>query len=169
MRVRHFLVSVVVLPAVVVLSGCAGCDGSGDVAVTGSGSPSSATDAEALRYAVTASVVSSSGSLGALQYEIRYLGGDGVFVGAAGAVECESAAQAQLASFNNAGDGFLKAALVDLKGFATPSPISVCQFATPGSLSAGDFSISIVDASPPGLEDLDTFPAMEITSVARVP
>jgi hypothetical protein len=127
------------------------------------------TDPNGVQYAVTASVISDSGILGALQFDVTYLGDSGGFVGAGGSVACTLEVDVALSSFNDRGHGRLSAALVDLQGFSTPTPVATCLFKTPDDVAAEDFEVTATDASGPDLQSTGELPEMAITRLAPSP
>ena len=126
-------------------------------------------DAQAVRYAIQVAVTSDSGTLGALQFDITHLGASGGFVGAGGSVDCAADVAAGLTSFNDRGAGRLSAAFVDLNGFSTPTAVATCRFKTREQLARGSFQVTTIDASPPGLGQVDIRPTMEVVDVYQVP
>jgi hypothetical protein len=127
------------------------------------------TNPSGVQYAVTASVISDSGILGALQFDVNYLGESGGFVGAGGSVACTPDVDVALTSFNDRGNGRLSAAFVDLEGFATPTPIATCLFRTTDDVAAEDFEVTVTDASGTDLQSTGELPEMAITSVVESP
>jgi hypothetical protein len=117
------------------------------------------------RYRVTFSVVSDDGLLGALQFDVEYLGSSGTFVGAGGSVSCVPRVSVHIASFNDRGDGRLSAALVDIDGFPTPAAIADCYFVTDDDIDVGSFAITTIDAAGVGDAPLTMLPVMEVTAL----
>jgi hypothetical protein len=106
------------------------------------------TDRSARSFAVTVGVNNAAGRLGALQFDISFRGsGRGGFAGAAGSARCQTEIPAALATFNDKGNGTLSGALVDLDGIETPGAVATCTFKSRENVSAGDFSIRVVDAA----------------------
>jgi hypothetical protein len=117
----------------------------------------------ALPYAVTVSVTTTSGSLGALQFDVIHLGDSGNFVGKADSVDCSPQVEAALATGNNRRAGRLVFALVDVGGFETPSPIVTCTFKTRESLDPNSFDVYVVTAT-----DTNGVPVMTDMTVSSV-
>ncbi|MFQ5477396.1 MAG: hypothetical protein ACE5E4_02135 [Candidatus Binatia bacterium] len=137
-----------------------------------SGPPSSSTapkassdhKAQTRTYAVTVGVSSDSGSVAALQFDIKYKG-EGGFVGDAGDVECESAFEGSLATFNNKGDGLVSGAIIDLAGFSTPTEVATCSFRTKEDPSKDSFEVTAVDSSDADSTKIEPAPVMVATAV----
>ncbi|MEE8312327.1 MAG: hypothetical protein V3R77_08720, partial [Candidatus Binatia bacterium] len=131
-------------------------------------------DAARIRdYAVTFSVTSDSGSLAALQFDVRYLDGNGGWVGAAGSVVCSTLIDVALATYNDRGAGRLSAAIIDLEGFDTPNAMSTCVLRAADAPTAQSFAIIVLDATTPdstgpGVGRPDPFPIMQVTSITVV-
>jgi hypothetical protein len=127
-------------------------------------------DVAAVAYAVTVGVTNDVGLLGAIQFDIAYGGDSGGFAGAAGSARCFSEVAAALSSFNDKGSGVLSGALIDLDGIPTPGPIATCTFRSRDSVRPTDFSVTVVDASPPATDmPLPEFPVMAVTALERAP
>jgi hypothetical protein len=121
-------------------------------------------------YAVTFSVTSDSGSLAALQFDARYLDGNGGWSGSAGSVACANLVDVALSTYNVRGGGLLSAAIVDLEGFDTPTPVSTCVLRAAEEPTAESFDVTVIDASTPDAAGPyrgipDPFPIMEVTSI----
>ncbi|HYB97933.1 MAG TPA: hypothetical protein VEC57_02255 [Candidatus Limnocylindrales bacterium] len=137
-----------------------GCgDGSG-----GSFDDSDGDDQGAPAYEVTASVVDAVGLVGALQFEIRYLGESGGWAGRGASVICE-ALTAGLAATNYPGARSVKVGLVSLDGIPTPSAVVRCVFRSRDVLDEDSFEVEVADASDVETMPLEEFPAMEVTLV----
>ena len=111
------------------------------------------TDRSATAYVVTIGVTS-QGKLGALQFNLQHHGTSGGFAGAGASARCQNtgAAASALASFNDVGNGVLRAGFIDLNGFDTPGAVATCTFKSRDSVTASDFSIEVVDATDPELK-----------------
>ena len=124
------------------------------------------TDPKAIAYELTISVKNAIGDLGALQFNLVHQGQGGGFAGAHGTARCRPMVPTALASFNDMGNGTLKAGLIDTKGFATPGPIVSCTFKSRESVSSGDFAVEVVDATDPELNKKD--PQLAVTDIERL-
>jgi len=123
-------------------------------------------------YAVTFSVTSDSGSLAALHFDVRYLDGNGGWAGSAGNIPgnvvCSTLVDVALATYNDRGNGFLSAAIIDLEGFDTPNPMSTCILRAADPPTAQSFAITVIDASTPDGGNPTPFPFMQVTSITVV-
>jgi hypothetical protein len=121
------------------------------------------TDRAAVAYSVTVGVTNHPGVLGALQFDIIFRGDAGGFAGAAGSAKCFSEIPAALSTFNDKGKGTLSGALIDLEGIQTPGAIATCTFKSRSAVGPSDFSVTVVDASPPDTgKSLPEFPQMAV-------
>ena len=128
-------------------------------------------DARAVAYAVSIGVTTSSGALGALQFDIRQVGATGGWLGAGAGAVCTPDVPVALAQFNDRGGRWLSAAMVDMSGITTPGPVVTCTFKSREPVSAGNFSVQVIDAS--GLDADPTakpepFPVMAVTNVSAL-
>lgn len=112
-------------------------------------------DASATEYGVRFDLASSSGPIGALQFDVDYHGGSGGWLGAGGGADCRWLLQAALHACNDKRGGSLTCALVDTNGFSGPSALMECSFKSRNSVAAGDFAVRVTDASDPGLNPTD--------------
>jgi hypothetical protein len=112
-------------------------------------------DARATEYGIRFDLAAASGPVGALQVEIDYNGGGGGWLGAGGTVACRWMVSASLHACNDNRGGNLKCAVVDTTGFAAPTALMECSFKSRNAVSAGDFSVNVVDASGPDLAPVD--------------
>jgi len=101
----------------------------------------------ALVYDLTASVISDSGRLGALQFDINPRSIAGRWVGSAGTVNCSFNVAVGLSVCNDKGGGLLSCALVDLSGFDTSGSIVTCQLAASTQPSPDDFLVVVQDTA----------------------
>jgi len=151
------LVAACVAAIVVMASACKGGGGGEQGEAVGA----------AVNYDVTIAVTSDSGMLGALQFDVDYVGSSGSWVTKDGAVACKAAEDVALSSFNDRGKGRVSAAMVDLEGFSTPGAVATCSLACSKPPTAADFRVTAVDASNPSLEPAAPFPAMAVTTIAE--
>lgn len=124
-------------------------------------------DPTAITYDVQVGVTSGAGLLAALQFDVRFTG-EGGWQGSAGGVVCSTHPQVALATYNDVGRGWLRAAMIDITGFDAVGPISTCRFQSNDTVTAGDFSVSVIDASTPdtgGDSTPDPFPQMGVTDI----
>ena len=130
----------------------------------GSANEETDTDRTAHTYAVTVGVTTESGNLGALQFDVRYTGSSGGWLGAGGSAVCTADIQVALATFNDRGGSWLSAAMVDLTGFDTPGPVATCTFKSRETVNPGNFSVQVIDASGADVNapKPDPFPQMSV-------
>jgi hypothetical protein len=157
------------------LSGCNG-GGSGESAkvVTNTETPTSgaapAAKAQAGaatgsdKYSVTVGISSSSGKVGAVQFNVKTTSSGG-FVGQRDKVACSNVSGAAMLACNNKGEPGLSCAAIDPEGIATPVGLVRCDFLVDGSLAASDFSVEVVDASNPAMEAVEV--EISVTEVAK--
>jgi hypothetical protein len=124
------------------------------------------TDPKAIAYELTVSVKNAIGNLGALQFNIVHQGQGGGFAGARGTARCRSMVPSALASFNDVGNGTLRAGIIDVSGFATPGAVVSCTFKSRETVSSGDFGVEVIDATDPELKHRD--PQLAVTDIARL-
>lgn len=115
--------------------------------------------------------VTTSASLGSLQYDVDYAAADGYFAGSASNVDCTPLV-GSLTGINDCDTPTgcstrpfrtLRAALVSTTPIATPASVTRCTFKTTGSTpTADDFDITVTDASEPDLDPVT------VTMVAQV-
>ncbi|MBI5506878.1 MAG: hypothetical protein HY899_18990 [Deltaproteobacteria bacterium] len=118
------------------------------------------------QYDVTVSVIGTTASLGALQFEVSHTGSSGGWVGHQGDVECEALVDALRAS-NYVGGRTVRVGLVSIQGMPTPGAMVRCSFRTPEYLSTSSFAIQVVDASDIDSGPIDPLPTMRVSSVVR--
>ena len=121
-------------------------------------------DPTAVSYTVTVGVTSGGGLLSALQFDVRY-NGDGDWLGGAGSVVCSTHPQVALATYNNRGNGWYSAAMIDLTGFDAVGPITTCKISSRDPVDASSFSVTVIDAATPEAGPPDPFPQMAITDI----
>ncbi len=121
-------------------------------------------DPTSVSYTVTVGVTSGGGLLSALQFDVRY-NGDGDWLGGAGSVVCSTHPQVALATYNNRGNGWYSAAMIDLTGFEAIGPITTCKISSRDPVDASSFSVSVIDAATPEAGPPDPFPQMAITDI----
>jgi hypothetical protein len=120
-------------------------------------------------YEITLAVTTSGVALGALQFEVRHLGGSGGFVGQGSSVECNGSISGALATFNNVGNGKLKGAIIDVDGFPIPTEVATCSFHTSEDLFPGSFDMIVMEATNADFGGtLDPFPAMAVVDVREL-
>jgi cysteine-rich repeat protein len=117
--------------------------------------------------------IASTVEIGALQFEIDYSATGGEFVGAAGAVKCETLApnvdddgevdpdSMGFASFNDIEEiGQLNVAMVSIPGFSGPMDLFRCAFVLPEEREGIRLAIRPVDASDVDLAPIVPFPML---------
>jgi hypothetical protein len=108
-------------------------------------------------------------SYGALQFNVDYSSAAGGFAGAADSVDCTSplSTSGAIVTFNDdEAASTLRTGIISLSGFNGPATVASCTFdSTGGAPVAGDFAISTVDASDPGLSPISPLPTIQISSI----
>jgi len=153
-----FLSGATLLKYSVLLSamGCAACaattTSSGSSARSGAATTSSAlatravaTKAVAGPATITFGVTSRSGRLGAVQFDARAAGIS--WAGAGKSVACRNISGAAMHACNDKGGGLLTCAVIDPKGFGSPTNLVSCDLESAGGVDASAFSIKVIDAS----------------------
>ncbi len=109
--------------------------------------------------------VTTSESLGALQYEVNYAAANGEFVGEGFAVSCLSLVTAAAATFSDNDLGrVLGTAIIREAAFVGPVDVARCSFATNDqTISAAKFGTTLIDATTPDF--LPVTPTVAITSI----
>ena len=132
-------------------------------------STSSTTPGDLSTFWVSLGVTNDVGRLGALQFDARYLGDTGGWVGAAGWVLCETRVPNALATFNNKGGGLLSGAMINLDGLPTPGVMARCTFRTDEDLSPGSFEVDVVDSANIEGYPPKTQPVMAVIGIEPAP
>jgi len=112
-------------------------------------------DARATEYGVRFDLGPTQGPLGALQFDVKYHGGSGGWLGAGGGAACTWLVSAAIHACNDKRGGDLTCAIVDTSGISGPAGLMECSFKSRNSVAASDFSANVTDASTPGLEPAD--------------
>ena len=112
-----------------------------------------------LQFAIT-----SSGRLGAVQFEVVHLGGSGGFVGRGDKIDCTGLVDAIVAA-NFAGERVAQMGLINIQGIETPANILRCGFRSRENLSANSFQINVVDASDTNSETLEPLPTVVLSAI----
>lgn len=105
---------------------------------------------------------------GALQFEVDYSATGGGFTGSGASVECSSplSAGGAFVSFNDVeASSQLNFAAVAIAGFTGPTTVANCEFDGPAAPAAGDFTITVVDASAPDLSPIVPLPTVSVSAV----
>ena len=126
---------------------------------------SSTTPSNVPSFEVYLGVTNNVGRLGALQFDVRFLGDTGGWVGAAGWVRCETTVEAALATFNDKGQGVLSGAMIDLNGLPTPGNMARCTFRAGEEMSPNSFEVDVVDSATTEGVPPATAPSMAVTRV----
>lgn len=109
-------------------------------------------DTRATEYGVRFELASTSVPLGALQFDVKYHGGSGGWLGAGGGAACTWLVSAAIHACNDKRGGDLTCALVDTNGISGPTALMECTFKSRNSVDTGSFSVNVTDASSPSLE-----------------
>ena len=112
-------------------------------------------DARATEYGVRFDVAETNGPLGALQFDVKYHGGSGGWLGAGGGAACTWLVAAAIHACNDKRGGDLTCAVVDTTGITGPVALMECSFKSRNSVATGDFSVNVTDASTPDLQPTD--------------
>lgn len=112
-------------------------------------------DARATEYGVRFDLGPTQGPLGALQFDVKYHGGSGGWLGAGGGAACTWLVSAAIHACNDKRGGDLTCAIVDTSGISGPAALMECSFKSRNSVAASDFSVNVTDASTPSLEPAD--------------
>jgi len=112
-------------------------------------------DARATEYGVRFDLAETNGSVGALQFDVKYHGGSGGWLGAGGGAACTWLVAAAMHVCNDKRGGDLTCAVVDTTGVSGPVALMECSFKSRNSVAAGDFSVNVTDASTPELQPTD--------------
>lgn len=105
---------------------------------------------------------------GALQFEVDYSAAGGQFQGSGAAVSCTSplSAGGAFVSFNDVDASTqLNFAAVAIAGFTGPTTVANCTFDAPAAPVAGNFAITVVDASAPDLSPIVPLPAVTVSAI----
>ena len=94
-------------------------------------------------YAITFGVRSGS-KLGAVQFDAR---GSGDWQGSGDKVACSSLVSGSMHACNDKGGGVLSCGLINTSGIPGGADLVRCDFASKSPVSAGDFSVRVIDAS----------------------
>jgi hypothetical protein len=89
--------------------------------------------------------------LGALQFDVRYLGRSGDWAGAGAGASCAWLLDADLHACNDKGGGEMTCAVVDPEGFRGPIDLMRCGFRSNDEVEVEDFRVRVTDASTPWL------------------
>ncbi len=130
---------------------------------TTGGSTTTSTVVGGTLHDVTFDMADAGTPVGALQFEVAYATAGGQFVGAADSVDCDSplSASGAFVTFNDEdGSTTLNFAAVALAGFSGPTTVARCTFDAPAAPSAGDFVVTVVDASDTALAPIVPFPTV---------
>jgi len=112
-------------------------------------------DARATEYGVRFDLAATNGPLGALQFDVKYSGGSGGWLGAGGGAACTFLVAAAIHACNDKRGGDLTCAVVDTTGISGPVALMECSFKSRNSIATGDFSVNVTDASTPDLQPTD--------------
>jgi len=120
-------------------------------------------------YTVSFDLEATDGPLGALQFDVEYLGGGRAgWLGAGGGAACRWIVQAAIHACNDKRGGNLTCAVVDTGGFTGPIRLLECEFqAIDDALTTDDFAVDVTDASTPHLAPIDA--EVRVSSVVARP
>jgi len=149
--------------------GTTGCDDGSQGGQPPTGTTSSTTPSEVPTFWIYLGVTNDVGRLGALQFDARYLGDTGGWVGAAGWGLCEARVPAALATFNDKGAGLLSGAMIDLDGLPTPGVMARCVFRADEDLSPSSFEVDVVDSANVEGNRPKTQPVMAVVGIEPAP
>lgn len=114
-------------------------------------------------YDVYMDVVSSSGAIAALRFNVAHTGSTGGWEGSKEQVPCTWHVNGGLTLCTDPGAGRLRCALVDDVGFETPAPVVSCTFRSIQEVAAYNFNVEVIDAFGP--DDRPIAVDMLVTSV----
>ncbi len=100
-------------------------------------------------YDITLAVDNDAGPLGALQFDVSYLGDDGGWRRRDGSPRCSWNPQIELHACNDRTSRTLRCAAVEINGFDTPTDVVTCVLAASEEPMPDSFAVSLVEASSP--------------------
>src|SRR5205085_2338955 len=126
-------------------------------AVTAAAAPSAVMADPCGRAAIVFRMTSASGTVEALQLDVDYSAAGGEFLGSGGSVECVRLASGAGAANDDDAAKTLTLGNLFLSGANAPMDLWRCSYATSGGVlpDAGDFAITITDATSPAGDPLD--------------
>jgi hypothetical protein len=101
--------------------------------------------------------------VGSLMWTTTFEPGD--FVGSGSSVECEDLVEESLSAFNEESEGELRAGVISLEGIAGPRNVAECTVRVTHSPTAGDFTISDIEAATPDLVLIQPDPTIEVANI----
>jgi hypothetical protein len=105
-------------------------------------------------------------TLGSLQFTTDYSNAPGGFLGSAGQVQCDDLLEGATKAFNDKdGEEELVTGLITTEGIDGPTNVSQCTFAATQTPVAGDFTITVDEASDIDLNAIDPLPGVSIQSI----
>ena len=115
-------------------------------------------------------------TLGSLQYEVDYGNAPGEFLGQGGQVECSDLIDVDvLASFNDCDtascpdfatkEEVLVSGIISVDGYEGPLNLAECTFRADVEPVAGDFQITVIEASDPDLNEISPLPDVIIADI----
>ncbi len=106
-------------------------------------------------------------SLGSLQYDLDYSGASGEFEGSADSVTCENLVGGAISTMADDDVDTVGVAVISLSGFTGPTDVTRCVWLPSGADPvAGDYSITIVDASDTDAMPVIPQPTIEISDIS---
>jgi hypothetical protein len=122
-----------------------------------------------ISYVVSFNLEQTTGLVGALQFEVKYLGDDGDWLGAKAKVRCTWRVVAAIKSCTGKENGRMTCAIVDSHGFVGPTALMECDFIShDGEIEAADFRVSVVDALGSDLTPIDVDVTIKIDALPSV-
>lgn len=111
--------------------------------------------------------MTTSESLGSLQYNLGYAGANGEFEGSANGVTCENLVPAAISTMADNDVANVGVALISLAGFTGPRDITRCVWLPYGADPvANDYTITVVDASDTLANPVVPMPTLEISDIS---
>jgi hypothetical protein len=115
-------------------------------------------------------------TLGSLQYEADYGNAPGEFLGQGGQVECASLVQDSVPAFNDCDtaacpdfatkEEVLVSGIISVDGYTGPLNLAECTFRADIAPVAGDFQITVIEASDPDLNLISPLPDVVIGDIS---
>jgi hypothetical protein len=143
-----------------------GCEGNSTQDQAESGKTEGAAEVSGgatVTYAVTIGIATGSGDIGAVQFDVSTTS-DGVWEGQRDKVACTNLSGAAMMACNNKGDQGLSCALIDPDGITLPTDLTKCDFLSDKPISAGDFSVNVVDSSDTTMQPTEV--EISVTAIA---
>jgi hypothetical protein len=118
-------------------------------------------------YKITLAIVSSSGEVGAVQFDVFYKGENGsfspTFNGTRGA--CRVSLTNAFGVSNVRNDGRITIGVAGVPGFLTPTQVASCNFSAKEQVKPDDFDIRVVDVIDSKGAFIDATPVIRVTAI----